>query len=525
MRYAAVLSLMICFFAVALNSSEKGFSNEPIQNAQVVGTIHNTRGQWNPFLDDNNMECTAKKGEFEFVAHLSTEGGRNADGIYALRFYVNHDIDRCFRFTPSKTGKMTMVSNVDQSQNLVFRVKQTGDYHIHFNPTVSQFSITPEVETITEIKSMQINGFVYDKQGESERSNAKRTYPSEKWDETLASHQMDKNSDGTWSKKIRLVPNGGMHKDGIYQFLFTSNQVGDWGYSALNGQPNRLSGAGGYNSRPGRAVDSGIVIRVTAAGDYTIKVNPVHYWYTVSPETEHLNGMDKFQVNGYIVDDPWNPFAESHEMSKNNNGRWTKSVYLSAEGGPGKDGVYCMNFSIDNNWHQDSLGMGGIWGKTWHTLPQEYNIMFKVLRNGEYKITLDPTNNTYGISPKVLPITKIYSLQFMGNFPEFNIDGANGWNPYHKVHQMLSDDGIRYYYDLILKKDNAYSYKYAANNAGWYWGISDYPHDGYARLSLHGDPPSLNFTPETSGTYRFQADTNTGEYSIKPIIQADQPKQ
>ena len=177
--------------------------------------------------------------------------------------------------------------------------------------------------------------------------------------------------------------------------------------------------------------------------------------------------------------------------------------------------MYSMNFSLNNDWHLDSIAMGGVWGKTWHSLTQENNIVFRVMRNAIYTIRLYTKKDVFTIYPDVLPISKIFSFQMVGNFDEFQNDGYNGWNPYDPIHQMDSNDGSVFTKVLELQSGKKYEYKYTANGVGWQWAFADYIHDGYRKIASHGNPPSLSFIPKKKGKYKFTADIISGEYSVR----------
>ena len=256
---------------------------------------------------------------------------------------------------------------------------------------------------------------------------------------------------------------------------------------------------------------------ITEDGEYKFTVNPQELRYTISPAVVCLNNLDRIQVNGSILGEPWNPKAKEHEMARGEDGIWRKKVELYKNGGEAGNGIYVMNFSIDSEWFLDGTGMGGAWGKTWHILPQESNIMFQVLKDGEYEIRLDTVKNSFSIFPEVKPITKFYSLRIVGNFEEFENDGSGGWSPFQALHDMQTSDGVTFSRDLRLIQGKAYQYKYTANNAGWGWVFNDYPWDGYRKLALHGNMAPFEFKPDTTGIYRFSANVVTGEYLVKKI--------
>jgi len=476
-----------------------------IGSAQIVGTVHNTRNQWIPYYNENNMQFSSESCSFTRSFHLSNKGGRNGDGTYVIRFFINHDIDRVYKYKQGAgVNNLITGSQTDQAGNVVFRVLSDGDYQISFDPWNKKFSISPPVNYLTEIESVQLNGFVYDDEDEIEKVTNKRTLPAQKWDETNPNHNMERQPDGSWKKTVKLIANGGMHPNGIYQFLFSVNHISDWGYCALNGKEGQLCGGSGYDSKQGRIIDSPIVFQVVEDGEYIITMHPKEYWYTIDPPVENLNKFQGFEINASFERESWDNKQKSHSMTQEKDGTWTKTFFLDAEGGSSKNGTYCFDFSISRDWDLDGITCAAIWGKTWHSLPNTPNINFRVFRTGEYKFTLDPNKNTFSISPPVLPILFIYSFQLQGNFSEPN-------------YQMNTEDGITYYYDVDLEKGIKYDYRYTANNLGDCWAFSDYPYDGYRRISPHGAPPPLTVAPESTGKYRFSVDIKSGEYKVSKV--------
>ena len=213
---------------------------------------------------------------------------------------------------------------------------------------------------------MQINGFVFDTEGSVETVRDGRTRPAEKWDETRASHRMYPLANGGFTKRLALSAHGGHEHNGVYQFLFSANGNGDWGYCAVNGQPGRLAGGCGYSSRVGRIDESAVVIRVPRDDEYTITVFPDEYRYTITPAVEILNALPSFQLNGTVFADPWRPAAADHQMTRRADGRWEKVVRLTPDGGPDGNGIYAVSFSIGQEFALDSIAFGGRWGETWH---------------------------------------------------------------------------------------------------------------------------------------------------------------
>ncbi|QAZ68272.1 hypothetical protein C3Y92_13990 [Solidesulfovibrio carbinolicus] len=176
-----------------------------------------------------------------------------------------------------------------------------------------------------------------------------------------------------------------------------------------------------------------------------------------------------------------------------------------------------MNFSIDGDWALDSIGMGGEWGRTWHSAPQATNIVFRVKSNGPHTVTLHPTNGVFDITPEVVPLTKIENLQLSGDFEVYASDGSGGWNAFDPMHDMTMESPGIFTKDIRLTGGRAYSYKYSANRLGWAIPLVDYPYDGYARLATHGNPPPMRYDCPRDGIYRFRADTITGAYHVELV--------
>lgn len=506
--------LFLAAMAVALLKPVVAEETPLPASVQLLGTVHDTRGRWNPFLSDNDMAPQGENGVYLWQGWLAADGGRNGDGIYAVRFATDHRLDGTCKADPMAPASRAVCGPVAQADNILFRVPADGQYSVRFSASRHTFTIDPPVTAQTRIESMQINGFVFDTEGSVESVTNGRTRPAEKWDESRASHRMYPLANGGFTKRLALSANGGHEHNGVYQFLFSANGNGDWGYCAINGQPGRLAGGCGYSSRVGRIDESAVVIRVPHDDEYTITVFPDEYRYTVAPVVEILNALPSFQLNGTVFAEPWKPTAADHQMTRHADGRWEKVVRLVPDGGPDRNGIYAISFSIGQEFALDSIAFGGRWGETWHALPQESNILFRVRQAGDYTISLDPAADRFVVSPAVDPIETIQSMKIAGNFDAFADDGSGGWTLSDSRHRMEDAGHGLFTRVLRLHAGGIYNYKYAANDAGWAWSFADYPYDGELRLALHGDPPPLRFVPERSGLYRFEADVVTGRYSI-----------
>lgn len=506
-RPCRFLLLLAIFFVSAPLRAE-----QPPESAQLMGTVRDGRARWNPFSPGNDME-RAGDATFSATLRLEADGGRHRDGIYAMRFGTDRDILRTYK-RGTEPGRLVTGEDAAFAGNIFFRVPAGGDYKVTFDPARAAYSVSPQVEEIREISSMQINGFVHDADGAVECFDGRRTRPAEKWDPAKPSHELRKKSDGSWEITLPLSASGGHEKNGIYQCLLSANNNPDWGYGGILGRPGRLAGGNGYESRVGHIAESAIVFRVADSGDYTIRVWPEEYRFEISPPVEFFQTA-RYQVDGDVVPDPWNPAAPEHDMERGPDGLWHKTLHLTAGGGT--NGIYAMNFSIDGNWALDSIGSGGEWGKTWHSAPQESNILFRVPADGDYRVTLDPAKGTFAFDPPVIPVTSIQSLQIAGNLDQFSADGKGGWNPLDPMHDMESADGHLFTKILRLTGGKSYSYKYSANRSGWGWSLVDYPYDGRRVLAPHGNPPPLVFDCPRDGDYRFSADVVTGEYGTELV--------
>jgi hypothetical protein len=511
-RPAVIACLSACLLATggAATAAEPGDGT-----AQLLGTVNDTRGRWNPFLSENDMTADASGGFYRDVA-LSATGGRNGDGVYALRFSTGRRLDGVFKIDPAAPNGRLLSGEeaVRRGGNLLVRVPADGIYRIRFDPRDGSHGITPPVEVLGRITSMQVNGFVHDHEGDHETVVGGLVRPAAKWDETLPGHQMVRRDDGSWEKVLRLSATGGHQKNGVYQFLFSADRNDDRGFCAVNGEPGRLRAGCGYASRLGRIDESAVVIRVAADGDYTLRVWPDELRYTVDPPVESLNALPDFQINGSVVAKPWALDDPDHRMTRRADGVWEKTVHLTPSGGDAGNGIHVMNFSIGAQWALDGIATGGRWGHTWHSLPQESNILFRVERAGDYTVTLDPAAGRFAVDPPVVPLPTITSLKILGSFSALADDGKQGWNHQDARHAMASADGHLFVRDLPLKAGESVAYKYAADDAGWSLGFTDYPYDGEARLSSHGDPPPLSFTAGEAGIHRFHADVVTGRHGV-----------
>ena len=483
-------------------------------SAQLIGTVHQTRNAWNPFAAANDMQA-ASDGSFFRDLELRVDGGRNGDGIYAMRFVTDRELRQTFK-RGGDAGSLVSGPQSAFANNVIFRVPASGSYRVRFDPASARYAITPPVVEQQAIESMQLNGFVHDREGLVETFDGRRTRPAEIWDESVAAHELQRREDGSWTIELPLSTHGGHQQNGVYQALLSANHNGDWGFSAIIGHPGRLAGGNGYTSRVGHVEESAIVFRIGRDATYRLTVWPDQYHFAIEPPVDFFPGAS-YQVNGDVVADPWNPAAADHAMEKDDRGLWHKDLKLRKNGGSPGNGLYTMNFSIDGNWALDSIGFGGEWGKTWHAAPQEWNLLFHVPADGTYRVTLDPARGRFAFDPPVDPVTRVESLQICGDFESFGGDGQGGWNPLDPSHDMAAGDNGVFFKDLKLTGGRSYRYKFSANRSAWGWSLADYPYDGERRLAPHGNADALRFTAPRDDLYRFSADTQTGDYSVAPV--------
>jgi len=509
------------------------------ESAQLLGTVNNNRGRWNPFLPENSM---VKQGESYYKeVKLKADGGRYQDGIYAFRFVTNHDLYQTYKadhYRVDAIGKPQLINGkqANSAQNIIVKVNKDDIYQFKFNPEKSQYEITPQVTYLTEIQSVELNGFVWDDED-----------MFQKFDETRSNHEMIKNGDW-WEKTIFLKTTGGIdfRSDGVYQFLFSANNNEDWGFGAYNDGQNNLTGGMGFSSSGGQSNHSAITIQVFADGDYTFRINPVDYQFEViSPEEakppKFWNDITSFQLLGtFYSNDQFDPTLPDHDLKINRDNIWTKIIEL-------EPGVYSANIGISRELFLDTMALGAwlesnnpyqLIGKNWHGKPNEPNIFFQIKEAGKYQFNYDASRDQFSLisldNVAWDPLIAIESLQLIGNFD----DPLVAWTPDSPANNMKKQEENIFIKDVKLEANRTYNYKYTVNNWGWLWVFADYELDGYGhnflgtnpdpfhsqitdlktygQLTTHGNPPPLEFTPTKSGCYTFIANLETGAYSVQP---------
>ncbi|MDJ0575393.1 MAG: hypothetical protein QNJ65_09550 [Xenococcaceae cyanobacterium MO_234.B1] len=509
------------------------------ESAQLLGTVNNNRGRWNPFLPENNM---AKDGKIYYKkVELKADGGRHHDGVYAFRFVTNHDLYQTFKADHNQvdsTGKPQLLDGeqASQAQNIMVKIDRDGVYKISFNPRTADYNVTPQPTYLTKIESVELNGFVWDDEN-----------MFQKFDETSPNHEMTKNADW-WEITIPLKTTGGIdfRADGVYQFLFSANNNEDWGFGAYNNGQGMLTGGTGFGSSGGQSKHSAITVQVFADGDYTLRMNPSQYKFEViSPKgvkpPKIWNDITSFQLLGsFYPDNQFDPTISEHNLNNIGDNIWTKTLQL-------EPGIYGANVGISGELFLDTMALGAwlesdqpnkLIGKNWHGKPNEPNIFFQVKEPGNYQFTYDDARDQFSLESldniPWSPLVTIDTLQLVGSFAQ----PLQAWNPTSTANNLEKVGENIFTKDVKLEANRQYNYKYTANNWGWLWVFSDYELDEYGhdflgrnpdpinssledletygQLTTHGDPPPLAFTPTTSGCYTFTANLETGAYSVQP---------
>ena len=511
--------------------------DELLTTAQLLGTVSNDRGRWNPFVPDNNM--TKESDGFYKEVELRANGGRHGDGVYAFRFVTNHDLRQMHKANHQQVdadGKPQLVTGEDshQAHNVIIKVERDGVYRFRFVPSAMAFEISPAPKYLTAIETVQLNGFVWDNESDFE-----------KFDETRLHHEMIKNG-SWWELTVPLRTNGGIsfRHDGVYQFLFSANHNEDWGYAAFNNPKHgRLCGGTGFGSSGGQSRHSAITIRVVQDGDYTIRINPLNFEFEVQASgkpVEYLNDIKSIQLLGSVyAADSFDPTKADRTMLQSGvrPGAWIKTVDL-------KPGVYVANFAISQELFLDTMALG-CWlfpssptklrGRAWHGKPNETNIFFEVKQEGAYRFEYDSATDEFSIESldrwPVEPCVTVDSLQLVG-------DPVGNWDATKPANDMVRVSDTVFQKKVVLEAGKTYSYKYTANRWGWTWTFADYELDGYGRdysgrnpdpqtsriedlrhyghLTTHGNPQALQCHAQQSGDYVFTVDLRTGAYSVHP---------
>jgi hypothetical protein len=548
---------------------EDALFSDRVEAISILGTIHDHRHRWNPFTEENGMTRSATPSEWVKWLKLSKSGGRHQDGVYSFRFIINHNPRRLLKLSSWNTNAINTAANHHEQcltaclsnstlgrgfRNFTIHVQQDCEACLVVNHTKMSLQInffTPNAIThINHISNVQINGFIWDSLD-----------IFDKFDEHGVGREMLQVAEYTWEKKIPLSIKGGIdfRSDGVYQFLISTNGDEDQGYSAINHHQSITPSAmdlvpgTGFGSSHGTSYHSAPTVKVLDDDIYTITV-------LLAPGNEQLkiqgatggrieiinnqaNGIQLLgDIHGTGSFDPTTP--QTQMVSVDSSGQlFEKFVKLD-------QGSYSINFAIGSELFLDTMGLG-CWLKTngssikgigWHGKPNECNIGFKVVRNGEYRFTYDRDNDIFSIEACessgdnftcLEAVSSISTLSIVGNMPS----PLTEWDPGADENLMVSFGRGRFEKMITLIQGTDYQFKFVGNQSNWQIVFADYELDGYGlayntnnpdpynsrledlrihgHLTTHGNPPPIHFVPSVSGLHRVMVDLWTGAYGIK----------
>jgi len=543
-----------------------------IHTLSVLGTLHSHRNRWNPFDAANDMHRANDGVSWVRWFDLHPKGGRHGDGVYNLRFIINHNARRSLKLkrwharprgpVDGQANSLHLQLQADLTEsslglggsNLTFRVHKTCAVCLAVDPVHAQASFESSsrdaLSLITGVNSWELNGFVWDKAN-----------MFQKFDERLPGRVFHALSDELWEISVPLRRDGGIdfRHDGVYQFLISRNGDEDQGLSAINdsGSSDRLLlvEGSGFGSSHGSSFHSAPTLRVEQDGPHTLSLqkhqNAYHLWAR-GPDGTRLEFINQkastMQLLGSVFSensfDPTHPQSDMEERIPR--GQFSRILDL-------KKGTYSINFAIGHELFLDTMGFGcwlkseghGLRGLAWHGKPNELNIGFHVHCSGRYRIQYDRGSDQFmidALSPEcqqagcLEPITAIDSLSLVGSFDE----PLESWSPGSERNLMASLAGNCFEKLVTLEANRSYAFKFVANRSNWQIVFADYELDGYGlsyqvptrplgsdcdlsdlrrhgHLTSHGNPPPLSFTPLMHGLYRFHVDLTTGAYAVEQL--------
>jgi hypothetical protein len=550
---------------------ENDLFSDRVESISILGTIHDHRHRWNPFVEENGLTRSENPAEWVRWLKLSKRGGRHQDGVYSFRFIVNHNPRRLLKLDRwSSNNRNTDGSFSNQSLTASLRNARLGreckNFTIHVqhdceaclvvNHTQMSLQINfvmPNAITyVNHISSVQLNGFIWDSLD-----------MFQKFDEHGVGREMQQVAENIWEKKIPLSTKGGIdfRSDGVYQFLISTNGDEDQGYSALNYHQSitpsvmDLVPGTGFGSSHGTSYHSAPTAKVLDDDIYTITVS-------LAPGNEQLqiqgvtggrieivnNKANGIQLLGDIhAKDSFDPTTPHTQMASVDSSGQLFEHFIKLD-----QGIYSINFAIGSELFLDTMGLG-CWLKTngssikgigWHGKPNECNIGFKVTRNGKYHFTYDRGNDVFSITACDLndynsscleAVSSISTLSIVGNMPKPLIE----WDPKAEENLMASLGRGRFERIVELAQGTEYQFKFVGNQSNWQIVFADYELDGYGlnyntnnpdpynsrledlrihgHLTTHGNPPPIHFVPSVSGPHCVMVDLWSGAYGVKPL--------
>lgn len=532
--------------------------SEKIESVSVIGNIYSMRSAWNPFASQHDL-IQVDRTLWRGVVTLESARLPEHSGCYSMRVVLNHNPRSQLkaRSHSHKEGVVTWhLANTPLGlhlSNINLTIEQDDEVLLEFDSETLCFSVRPNsacdrpsdfIHAVNAHDSYELNGFVWDELSMFEKFQTRRVGRS-----------FTKDPDGAWSIEVPLRTTGGIdfRADGTYQFLISANQDEDFGFACVNDGHGTLVNGTGFSSSHGTSMHSGCTICANKNGIYRFRlVNP-----TTEPRIEVqdpdgqpvvlLNNRQSIQLLGSVFNEsPFDPTASGRSLELNGETGWLELELETSAGD------HCINFAINRELFLDTMGFGcwleeaehqdpkTLLGMAWHGKPQEWNICFNLSANGLIRYSYMMETDEYKLEilsgPGIFkPVTRLQSLSLVGGFP----DPLMAWNPQDPSNLMESLGGGRFQRCVHLTAGQEYSYKYVANQSNWQLVLADYELDGYGtsfdgrnpcagspsvsslkrygRLTSHGNPPPLSFTPIHSGPYRFYADVTTGAYSVLPL--------
>lgn len=542
-----------------------------IEAVSVLGSVHHHRDRWNPFSVSNALQPSSQGDAWLRWFSLDPRGGRHGDGIYTLRFILNHNPRRPLKLKAwqleggtisgdSGAGEQLRAQLQEDAlgrggSNLSFRVHKRCTVCIRVDPSRGEASLISEVEgalsPVLAETSFELNGFIWDDLDAFSKFNER--LPGRSFQRIDADH---------WQISVPLRKDGGIdfRHDGVYQFLISRNGDEDQGLAALNsgadGNSLELVAGSGFGSSHGTCRHSAPTLRVSEDGEHHFSLFRHGGGYRLavqSPTGQPVpfcnHEATTIQLLGTVfASDSFDPTQPQATMQADASGqRFYSEMHLQA-------GTYSINFAIGNELFLDTMGLGcwlshdgpGLRGIGWHGKPNEVNILFRVKRAGLYGFHYDRGTDQFGIDPLSVSapyasrpleaISGISSLSLVGNFEA----PLASWQPQSDDNLMSDLGGLRFEKLVQLNADTTYEFKFVANRTNWLLVFADYEYDGFGlsyefpenlnpfdsslpdlkrhgHLTTHGNPPAITFRPRLSGWHRFAVDLNTGAYAVSPV--------
>ena len=552
-----------------LHNPDRFFSST-VESVSALGTIHHHRNRWNPFTAQNELSRSKDHTWLGWFS-LSPHGGRHGDGVYNLRFILNHNPRRPLKLgtwhsgnalVSDWTGEGSQLSAILQedalgrgSQNLSFRVHKLCSVCILVDPDQQVATLSTEIDRalspVVKETSYELNGFVWDELD-----------AFGKFDERRVGRAFQRIADDHWRIIVPLRTSGGIdfRHDGVYQFLISRNGDEDQGFAAINGDGVQdsleLIGGTGFGSSHGTCRHSAPTLKVSEDGLHTFDLfrqGKIHRLAVHGPSgaaTQFCNhSASTIQLLGTIFsENGFDPTQPQSWMKADANGNcFYSELHLIS-------GTYSINFAIGNELFLDTMGLGcwlqhdgpGLRGIGWHGKPNEINILFHVHRAGRYCFHYNRLTDEFGIDPLALPATvatspleavvEINTLSLVGNFEA----PLASWQPDADAN-LMSHLGAQRFEKLVkLNARVTYQFKFVANRTNWLLVFADYEFDGFGmtydtpqnpqpfdsqlatlkfhgQLTTHGNPPAISYVPKQTGWYRFSVDLNTGAYAVSAM--------